>query len=106
LSVGLNNDHAKEFYSYLCGYAHAGNPSVIQVRQAITAEYQRDLCGAIMGILMIAIAYMIKGYCKLFDKSLTVLNKNSETLKTVDFWVEIGATSLDDGKIDWEKAGF
>ena len=54
---------------------HAGNLSVLQVRQAITAKYQKNLCAATMGILMIAIAYMIKGYCKLFEKSFVVLNQ-------------------------------
>ena len=58
-----------------------------------------------MGILMIAIAYMIKGYCKLFEKSFVVLNQNSEMSQTVNFWVEIGATSLKHVKIDWGKAG-
>lgn len=105
LSIGLNDSHANEFYSYLCGYAHSGNISVLQVREADTAKSQQTLCAATMGVLTIAMAYMIKVYCKLFEKSASVLNQNDEMASVVNFWVEIGATSLEGIEIDWEKAG-
>lgn len=101
-SLGLDNSHANEFYSYLCGYAHAGNISVLQVRQAINADDQKNLCAATMGVLKIAMAYMIKSYCKLFENSFAVLNNNQEMARIVDLWVKIGATSLNDIEIDWE----
>jgi len=104
-SLGLDNSHAKEFYGYLCGYAHAGNISVLQVRQAINADDQKNLCAAIMGVLKIAMAYMIKSYCKLFEKSLAVLIHNEEMSRMVDLWIKIGATSPNDIEIDWETVG-
>lgn len=104
LSLGLNDSHAKEFYSYLCGYAHASNLSVLQVRQANTAKSQQALCAATMGVLIIAMANMIKEYCKLFEKSSDVLNRNVEMARLVNFWIDIGASSSDEIEIDWEKA--
>lgn len=105
LSLGLNDSNAEHFYSYLCGYAHAGSLSVLQVRQANDAKSQQTLCAATMSVLTIAMAYMIKEYCSLFEKSAAVLRQNNEMAEAVNFWVEIGATSEDGIEIDWEKAG-
>jgi hypothetical protein len=59
LSAGLNETHAKSFYNYLCGYAHAGSISILQIQQANSANNQKALFSASMGLLMIAMANMI-----------------------------------------------
>lgn len=69
LSAGLNQAHADAFYRYLCSYAHAGSVSVVQLRQAQTAEGQRSLFAATMGLVMIVMAYMVKAYCAVFSRS-------------------------------------
>lgn len=105
LSLGLDKSHSNEFYSYLCGYAHAGNLSVLQIRQVNSAKFQQALCAATIDVLIIAMAYMIKVYCIFFDKSSIVLKQNDKMSQVVNSWIQIGATSLEGVEIDWEKAG-
>ncbi len=95
-SVGLHELNAKSFYSYLCGYAHAGNLSVVQMRQADTAELQQSLCTGSMGVLMIAMAHMVMAYCHVFEKSRERLVADPEAVMLVDVWVGVGASGPED----------
>tara|TARA_B100000959_G_C14893633_1_gene587829 strand:+ start:380 stop:1219 length:840 start_codon:yes stop_codon:yes gene_type:complete len=103
LYVGLNKAHAKAYYRYLCGYAHSGNLSIIQLRQTRTAESQKTLCGATIGLLIIAIANMIKLYCSIFPRSNEKFLKNNKDIAIVDGWIKIGSTSIEDIRVDWEN---
>lgn len=102
LSAGLNQAHADAFYRYLCSYAHAGSVSVVQLRQAQTAQGQRSLFAATMGLVMIVMAYMVKAYCAVFPRSQAALEQDKEGTLLVNQWIQIGATSLDKVQIDWE----
>lgn len=102
LSAGLNQTHANAFYRHLCSYAHAGSLSVLQLRQAQTAETQRSLCAATIGVVMITMAYMARAYCAVFPKSQVALQQNQCAALLVDQWIQIGATSLNEVSIDWE----
>jgi len=106
ISAGLSEVHARTFYRFLCSYAHAGSMSVLQIRQAETAEQQRELCGATMGLAMITMAYLVKSYCVLFDKSKNYLDQNEEFRNYIKMWVEIGSTEIKDVDVDWEKLSF
>lgn len=90
-SAGLSDLHANNFYRYLCDYAHTGNLSVLQVQQADTAESQKTLCNATIEFIMIAIANIIKSYCKLFPKSNAILLSDKDSAKIVDLWIKIGS---------------
>lgn len=103
LSAGLSEVHAKEFYHFLCGYAHAGNLSILQIRQARDAESQKTLCAATIGLIIIAMANMIKYYCSLFPRSNEEFLRSKEDVAFVDDWIQIGANSLDDIDVDWDK---
>jgi len=103
LSAGLDETHAKAFYYYLCGFAHAGNISVLQIRQARTADSQNALCAATITVIMIAIANMIKSYCKIFPNSQSVLTKDTEAATLVDIWITVGSTSTEGIDVDWES---
>jgi hypothetical protein len=103
LSAGLDETHAKAFYYYLCGFAHAGNLSVLQIRQARTANSQKSLCAATISLIMIAIANMIKSYCKIFPISQSVLTEDTEAATLVEIWVTVGSTSTEDIDVDWES---
>jgi len=102
LSAGLHKTQAEAFYRHLSSYAHAGSLSVLQLRQAGTAEVQRSLCSATIGLVMISMAYMVKAYCAVFPKSQAALQRNQSGALLVDQWVQIGATSLDEVSTDWE----
>jgi hypothetical protein len=86
LSAGLSRTHAEAFYSYLCGYAHAGNLSTLQIRKAPTLQSQRALCGATVGVLIVSIANMIKAYCTVFPRS----QQCSKRIKRGPGWLKCG----------------
>lgn len=102
LAAGLNEMQARAFYRHLSSYAHAGSLSVLQLRQASTANDQRSLYFATIGLVMITMAYMVKAYCAVFPKSQAALQENQTGALLVDQWVQIGTTSLDEVSIDWE----
>ena len=90
VSAGLSEIHAKQFYSYLCMWAHSGCQSAQQVSNAQTKETQKALCVDTMKLIMIAMANMIKVYCQMFEKSRDVIQKDEDAKKLIDQWVHIG----------------
>ena len=103
LSAGLNESHAQAFYNYLCGYAHSGSLSILQLRQARTKASQKALCAATINILVIASSYMIRSYCLMFPKADKAIQKNKDDVEFIEKWISIGSASLEDVKIDWER---
>lgn len=103
LSAGLSNGHAEAFYSYLCGYAHAGNLSVLQIRKAQSSESEKSLCDATIGVLMISTANMIRSYCKMLPKSESALHQDADGATLVEIWLNVGSTPADRIQVDWEK---
>jgi hypothetical protein len=106
LSAGLDETHAKAFYHYLCGFAHAGNISVLQIRQARTADSQKALCAATITLIMIAVASMIKSYCKIFPKSQSVLTNDTGAATLLDIWITVGSMSPEGIDVDWQSKNF
>jgi len=56
-----------------------------------------------MGLLLIAMANMVRSYCTLFPRSKAVLLQDEESAKIVDQWIAIGSTSTEDIEMDWES---
>ena len=94
LDSGLALSHAQTFYSYLCGYAHAGNLSATQIHQARTPQSRETLCAATIGFVMISAANMILAYCRVFPKSELSLRQDKHGTELVDKWTYVGATPL------------
>lgn len=103
LSTGLSEDYAISCYRFLCSYAHAGSMSVLQIRQAKTAKQQKALCGATMALGMITMAFFVKSYCSLFEKSQHFLDQHDEPRTIIKMWVEIGSTQLKSVEVDWGR---
>jgi hypothetical protein len=95
-SAGLHDINAKAAYSYLCGYAHAGNLSILQLRQADTSEAQRSLCASSMNLVLIAMANLVKSYCALFPKAMAQLDQESRRATLADVWVGVGRSAPQD----------
>lgn len=95
-SAGLHDVYAKAFYSYLCGHAHAGNPSVLQMRQADTAESQRSLCEISMTLVLITMANMVKSYCPVFPKAMARLSQEPDRAALVEVWTGVGSAAPED----------
>jgi hypothetical protein len=105
LSAGLGHTHAEALYHYLCGYAHAGNLSILQIRKVETPQSQRSLCAPTITTLMISTANMIRSYCKIFPKSESVLHEDPDGAALVEIWINVGSTPTESIKVDWEKEG-
>jgi hypothetical protein len=95
-SAGLHDINAKAVYSYLCGYAHAGNLSILQLRQADTSDSQLSLCAISMNLMLIVMANMVKYYCVLFPKAAARLQQEAFRATLVDVWVGVGQSSPQD----------
>lgn len=91
ISAGFSKRNSKEFYSYLCEYAHSGNLSVLQFRQADNAESQKRLFASTMNFVMIAMANMIQSYCMYFPKCKCVLTQRKDDVMIIDKWIYIGS---------------
>lgn len=98
---GLDETHAGSFYRYLCGYAHSGSLSSLQLRESQTRETQKQMAESGMTLIMISMAKMIESYCKLFSKSKKALLQNSDVYNLVKVWIGVGSSSLNDIEIDW-----
>ena len=90
LDMGLDNTHARAFYSYLCSYSHSGSKGISQIKGGTIAEQQRSLA-VTMKYICIAMAHMINLYAKVFPKSREELGKIADAEKVVKQWIDIGA---------------
>jgi hypothetical protein len=99
LESGLSDSYAKAFYGYLCGYAHASNLSVLQLRQAETATAQKKLCEATIGYLLIALSKFIKSYTKVFSQAKPIYDSLIDR-NIIEVWDSVGSKSLRDVQID------
>lgn len=93
LESGLSDSYAKAFYGYLCGYAHASNLSVLQLREAKTAKAQKDLCAATIGYILIALSKFIKSYTLVFPKAKSIYDSLVDK-NIIEVWDSIGSKSL------------
>lgn len=99
LESGLSDSYSKTFYSYLCGYAHAGNLSVLQLRQAETSKSQKDLCNATIGYILIALSKFIKSYTKVFPKAKPIYDSLIDK-NIIEVWDSVGSKSLSEVQVD------
>lgn len=100
LESGLSDSHAKAFYGYLCGYAHAGNLSILQLREAKTAKAQKDLCAATIDYLLIALSKFIISYTRVFPKAKSIYNSLIDK-NIIEVWDSVGSKSLSDVQVNW-----
>lgn len=105
LESGLSDTYAKAFYGYLCGYAHASNLSILQLREAKSAKIQKDLSSATIGYLLIALSKFIKSYTKVFTKAAPIYNSLVDK-SVIEVWDAVGSKSLSEVKIDWTDFKF
>jgi len=86
----LDELHASTIYAYLCGYAHSGSLSVLQISDAKLREQQEKLFRIAVQNTMIATANMIFLYCDLFPNGKNALAKNPEATQIAREWRSIG----------------
>jgi len=90
LAAGLSERLAKAFYDYLCGYAHASSLSVSQIRQSGDAQTQTDLLSTTFSLLMVAMAFMVRSYPKLFPQLNGSFYEDPKKAQIVEIWSSVG----------------
>lgn len=94
-AMGLDRNHAQEFYGYLCSYSHSGYLSVFQVKQAKTAADQKILIDGSTGVLAVALANMITQYAKFFPRCEEALKQIPDAEQIVQKWIWMGANTVE-----------
>lgn len=69
MEYGISENYAKHFYHYLCGYAHSGGNSVMQVGQAQNIEIQKELMNMSFSIILISMAMYAEVLLKLVKET-------------------------------------
>jgi hypothetical protein len=89
VNAGYSEQYFKSTYSYLCGYAHTGRLSVLQIAQARTKDSQRSLAEVCIGYGCVVVANFLFGYASLFPKAAEALQSHSLAYQTALIWREI-----------------
>lgn len=94
LSAGLNKSNSKDFYKFLCGYAHSGSLILQHIHQTVSNEKKRELFNATLTLLKIAIANMVNSYCNYFPKAKKYYEALGEKNYLVKLWIDVGSTEM------------
>jgi hypothetical protein len=97
ISAGLSEVHEIITPLFLC---HAGNLSVLQLRQADTDIQQKSLSAATMTLIMITMAYFIRDYGAIFSNCLKFVSDHEDVIK---MWLDIGGSNLSEIEVDWSS---
>jgi len=90
--TGLAKLLSSDMYRNLCGYAHAGSSSVMQISQAVLGKEERILIGPTMDFVTIVTANFIHRYCHTLPRARAALHADSGGRKIVKNWIRIGQT--------------
>jgi len=90
VSAGYSKEYFKSTYSYLCGYAHTGRLSVLQITQARTRDTQHSLADVCIGYGCIIMSNFLFGYASLFQNADQAFRSHRLAYQTAQMWREIG----------------
>ncbi|MEA1997103.1 MAG: hypothetical protein U9N45_05665 [Gemmatimonadota bacterium] len=101
ISAGLNERLARMVNEILCEFVHSKSSSLSQIHQAIDRQAQKKLLSSSLGLIMIAMAYMIKGYQRVFPQAPGTLDDDPEARALVERFYQTGSGPYEDLDIDW-----
>jgi hypothetical protein len=90
VKAGYSKEYFESIYSYLCGYAHTGRLSVLQIQQAISKKDQKMLAKVCLDYGLIIISNFLFGYSSLFPKVKVVFESDQTAYDIARIWREIG----------------
>ncbi|MDX6746370.1 DUF5677 domain-containing protein [Polaribacter sp. PL03] len=90
VNAGFEENYFKDFYSYLCSYAHTGRLSSLQTMQATEYKQQKDNAENFLIHSLIILAKYIYDYVHLIPELKQTFEKNILGKNTVLKWKEIG----------------
>tara|TARA_R110002050_G_scaffold162358_2_gene292256 strand:- start:965 stop:1789 length:825 start_codon:yes stop_codon:yes gene_type:complete len=90
VNSGFDENYFKDFYSYLCSYAHTGRLSSLQTMQATEYKQQKDNAENFLIHSIIILAKYIFDYINLIPELKSAFESNIKGKNTVLKWKEIG----------------
>lgn len=92
LAIGANLDKGffSDLYSFLCGYAHTGRLSTLQIKQAKTLSEQHEMVKSLIGFSLVILSKQIYDYAKVIPSVFPALNSNKEGKTVSETWKEVG----------------
>jgi hypothetical protein len=104
MNAGFNEESASGLYHFLCGFAHSNWISVLQLRQARTADDQRQLMAGSLSYLAGVMAHMIRAVCRVFPKAQEHFAKDDQAQELVATWAYVISTQKRPD-IEWSRLG-
>ena len=89
-NAGFEKNYFKDFYSYLCSYAHTGRLSSLQIMQATDHKQQNDSGNMFLNFSLIILSKYIFDYVKLIPQLKPAFERNPKGKNTVLKWKVIG----------------
>lgn len=90
VAAGYSEKYFKSIYSLLCGYAHTGRLSVLQIQQAKTKVIQKELADVCIGYSCIIMSNFLFGYSSLFPIADRTFRSNLPAFNVAQMWRNIG----------------
>lgn len=90
VNAGFEENYFKDFYSYLCSYAHTGRLSSLQTMQTTEYKQQKDNAENFLIHSLIILAKYIYDYVNLIPQLKPTFENNILGKNTVLKWKEIG----------------
>jgi len=87
---GFSETFFNQQYSFLCGYAHSGRVSVMQIMVTKELEKQWEMAQASIGVLMVVLAKTTYDYVNLIPGIKSHIDTSSEECNVITRWKTIG----------------
>jgi hypothetical protein len=103
IDAGFSRMVALDMYRHLCGHAHSGSLSILQIKESLLKGEQSQLIEGTMIAIAITIASLIREYSELFPRARNALLADTKGADIVELWVQVGQTLDDETKIDGQN---
>jgi len=90
VNAGFNKSFFDTNYKFLCGYAHSGRLSVLQILQTKDVKDQESMSLGCVGTIMVVIAKHVYDYIELLPELKKMVNINSPEFQLIYLWKQIG----------------
>ena len=90
MNAGFEENYFKDFYSYLCSYAHTGRLSSLQTMQITEYKQQKDNAENFLIHSLIILSKYIYDYVNLIPQLKSAFESHIKGKHTVLKWKEIG----------------
>jgi len=90
VNAGFNKSFFDTNYKFLCGYAHSGRLSVLQILQTKDVKDQESMSLGCVGTLMVVIAKHVYDYIELLPELKKAVQINSPEFQLISLWKQIG----------------